>query len=146
MTECWLEYIAPYGEKPAYAEIPHASRSPGYDALARSVYGDLTSPQRFIGAGNNVKALQGLALTISIGSKAVRMPALHQDPVGVLDLVKPGVWGESQGSITCLQRFCTHRAILAHRLQLHGQAHARLSTYYGDFHCVAHSALVQRIE
>jgi hypothetical protein len=49
---------------------------------------------------NGVKMFQGLALPVSIGGEAIRMAAFDQDPVGVLNLVERGVWGQPQGCIT----------------------------------------------
>jgi hypothetical protein len=43
---------------------------------------------------------QGLALSVSIGGEAIRMPAFYQGSIGVLNVVERGVWGKSQGCIT----------------------------------------------
>jgi len=49
-----------------------------------------------------MKTFQGLALLVNISGKAIRMPAFHQGPVSVLNLVELGVWGKPQGLITGL--------------------------------------------
>ena len=65
---------------------------------------------------NSVKMFQGLALPISIGGKAIRMPVFYQSPVGVLNLIERSIGGKPQGFITGLYRLWIHCAVLAHCL------------------------------
>jgi len=69
---------------------------------AWEVCAGLVRPEHGIGMSNGVKMFQGLALPVSIGGEAIRMAAFDQDPVGVLNLVERGVWGQPQGCITGL--------------------------------------------
>jgi hypothetical protein len=62
--------------------------------------GVLVRPEHGIGVRHGIKMFQGLALPISIGSEAIRMPAFYQAPVGALNLIELGAWGKSQGGIT----------------------------------------------
>jgi hypothetical protein len=57
-------------------------------------------PEHGIGVRNGIKMFQGLALPVSIGGEAIRMPAFYQGPVGVLNLVVLGIWGKPQDLIT----------------------------------------------
>jgi len=67
---------------------------------AWEVCAGLVRPEHGIGMSNGVKMFQGLALPVSIGGEAIRMPAFYQGPVGVFNVVELGAWGKSQSRIT----------------------------------------------
>ena len=103
-----MEGIAPGDDQCTYAKTPGASTNPrqGTHTLAPptpvrmcKVCSGLVRPEHSIGVRNGIKMFQGLALPVSIGGEAIRMPAFYQGPVGVLNLVARGVWGKSQGCI-----------------------------------------------